>query len=96
MHERSRALSPSPHHAHPLENVDDDDDDPSDTGDPKLWDPYAGLKPLQLDGCASDDEVALVGKLPYGVNKSLTCLIIEGNDFLQYLLPKNLNIVLIY
>ncbi len=39
--------------------------------------------------------VTLVGKLPYDVNKSLTCFIIEGNNFLQFLLPKNLNIVLI-
>ena len=37
----------------------------------------------------------LVGKLTYDVNKSLICLIIEGNDFLQFLLLKNLNIVLI-
>jgi hypothetical protein len=33
--------------------------------------------------------VALVGKLPYNVNKTLTCLITEGNDFLQFLLQKN-------
>jgi len=39
--------------------------------------------------------LTLVGKLPYDVNKSLTCFIIEGNNFLQFLLPKNLNIVLI-
>jgi len=32
---------------------------------------------------------ALVGKLPYNVNKTLICLITEGNDFLQFLLQKN-------
>jgi len=33
--------------------------------------------------------LALVGKLPYDINKTLTSLIIEGNDFLQFLLQKN-------
>jgi len=31
----------------------------------------------------------LVEKLPYDVNKTLICLITEGNDFLQFLLQKN-------
>jgi hypothetical protein len=31
----------------------------------------------------------LVGKLPHDINKTLTSLIIEGNDFLQFLLQKN-------
>jgi len=36
-----------------------------------------------------DTIITLVGKLPYDVNKTLTCLIIEGNDFSQFLLQKN-------
>jgi hypothetical protein len=32
---------------------------------------------------------ALVGKLPYDINKTLTSLIIEGNNVLQFLLQKN-------
>jgi hypothetical protein len=32
---------------------------------------------------------SLVGKLPYDINKTLTSLITEGNDFLQFLLQQN-------
>ena len=33
--------------------------------------------------------LALVGKLTYDVNKTLTFLITEGNDFFQFLLQQN-------
>jgi len=37
-----------------------------DTGDPTLWDPHAGMKPSELDDCASDGELELEDDLPYG------------------------------
>ncbi len=60
-----------------MENVDDDNDNPSDTGDPKLWDPHAGLKPSQLDGRASDGEVEIEDDLPYGGAKELNGTMID-------------------
>jgi len=47
-----------------LENVDNDDI-PSDTGDPKLWDPHTGLKPSMHDGHTLDGEVEIEDDLPY-------------------------------
>ncbi|HWY35381.1 MAG TPA: hypothetical protein VNX68_12100 [Nitrosopumilaceae archaeon] len=46
-------------------------------------------KQLSFEGEARIKLGALVGKLPYDVNKTLTCFIIEGNDFLLFLLEKN-------
>ena len=60
-----------------MENVDDDNDNPSDTGDPKLWDPHAGLKPSQLDGRASDGEVEIEDDLPYEGAKELNGVMID-------------------
>lgn len=37
-----------------------------DTGDPTLWDPHVGMKPSELDDCASDGELELEDDLPYG------------------------------
>ena len=33
------------------------------TGDPRMWDPHAGMKPSELDNCGSDGEVELKDKL---------------------------------
>ena len=60
-----------------MENVDDNDNNPSDTGDPKLWDPYAGLKLLQLDGHMLDGEVEIEDDLPYGGAKELNGTMID-------------------
>jgi hypothetical protein len=59
-----------------LENVDDNDD-PSDTGNPELWDPHAGLKPSQLDGCALDGEVEIEDNLPYGGARELNGVMVD-------------------
>jgi len=93
--ERSNAPSPSPPRACPLENVDDDDD-PSDTGNPELWDPHAGLKPSRLDGCASDGEVEIEDDLPYGgareLNGAMVDMMLDLGDYderdLDWLPPK--------
>jgi len=37
-----------------------------DTRDPTLWDPHAGMKPSELDDCASNGELELEDDLPYG------------------------------
>jgi len=60
-----------------LENVDDDDDNTSDTGDPKLWDPYASLKPSQLDGHASDGKIEIKDNLLYRGAKELNGMMID-------------------
>jgi len=78
-----------------LENVDNDDV-PSDTGDPKLWDPYAGLKPLKHDGCALDGEVEIKDDLPYGgareVNGMMVDMMLDLGDYddcdIEWLPPK--------
>jgi hypothetical protein len=78
-----------------LENVDDDDD-PSDTGNPELWDPHAGLKPSRLDGCASDGEVEIKDDLPYGgareLNSAMVDMMLNLGDYderdLDWLPPK--------
>ena len=51
-----------------------------------------GIPPPCVDHCVHVlyfSYYSLVGKLPYDVNKTLTCLITEGNDFLLFLLQKN-------
>jgi hypothetical protein len=78
-----------------LENVDDDDV-PSDTGDPKLWDPHAGLKPSKHDGCASDGEVEIEDDLPYGgareVNGAMVDMMLDLGNYderdVEWLPPK--------
>jgi len=51
-----------------------------------------GLPNGLADSCInldSPESFALVGKLTYNVNKTLTFLITEGNDFFQFLLQQN-------
>jgi hypothetical protein len=77
--ERSQAPSPSPSRARPSGDVEGDDNDPfdSDAGVPKLWDPHAGLKPSEVDGQASDDEVEIEGDLPYGGDKEVNSMMVD-------------------
>src|SRR5712672_2435245 len=71
MWEQSYIPSPSPCCVHPLESNDDNKDDSSDTGNPKLWDAHAGMKPSWLDVCASDGKVEIKDNLPHGGAKEL-------------------------
>ena len=78
-----------------MENVDDDDV-PSDTGDPKLWDPHAGLKPSEHDGCVLDGEVEIDDDLPYGgareVNGAMVDMMLDLGNYderdVKWLPPK--------
>jgi hypothetical protein len=78
-----------------LEDVGDDDV-PSDTGNRKLWDPHAGLKPSKRDGRASDGEVEIKDDLPYGgkkeVNGAMVDMMLELDDYddrdIEWLPPK--------
>ena len=72
--ERARAPIPS---VRPLESDGDDEDDSSDTGNPRLWDAHAGMKPSRLDGCASDGEVEIEDDLPHGGAKELNSAMID-------------------
>jgi hypothetical protein len=87
--------SPSSSSAPSLENVDDDDV-PSDIGDPKLWDPHASLKPSKCDGCALDGEVEIEDNLTYGgareVNGVMVDMMLDLGDYdkrdIEWLPPK--------
>jgi hypothetical protein len=46
-----------------LDDIDNDSEE-SDIGAPKLWDPHAGLKPLELDGHVSDADMEMEEDLP--------------------------------
>jgi hypothetical protein len=84
--EQPRTRSPGPSRLQPTESDGVDVDSESDTGMPNLWDPYAGLKPLELDGCALDAGVEMENELPPGgeeeVNAAMVDLMIdlEGSD----------------
>jgi hypothetical protein len=96
---RSHPPSPSPHRVRPLESSDDDEDDSSNTGNPKLWDAYAGMKPSWLDGCASDGEVEIEDDLPQGgakeLNGAMIDMMLDLGDYderdNEWLLPKEWN-----
>jgi hypothetical protein len=60
-----------------LESDGDDKDDSSDTGNPRLWDAHASMKPSWLDGCALDDEVEIKDDLPHGGAKELNSMMID-------------------
>jgi hypothetical protein len=87
--------SPSSSSAPSLENVDDNDV-PSDTGDPKLWDPHAGLKLSKHNGCALDGEVKIEDNLTYGgareVNGVMVDMMLDLGDYdkrdIEWLPPK--------
>jgi hypothetical protein len=61
-----------------------DVDEGPDIGDCTLWDPHAGMKPSQFDGCGSDGELELDDELPYGgaieVNVPMVDMMIELGD----------------
>jgi hypothetical protein len=66
----------------------------SDTGLAQLWNPYVGLKPLEENGDASDDEVVIEDDLSYDatfeINDNLIKMLIEMEDAhdLDWLPPK--------
>jgi hypothetical protein len=49
----------------------------SDTSAPDLWDPHAGLKPSELDGCASDADVKLESELPPGGEEEMNTAMVD-------------------
>src|SRR6266851_7341532 len=80
--ERSQAPSPRSSSTPSLKSVDDND---SDTGNPKLWDPHAGMKPSKRDGHALDGEVEIEDNLPYGgakeVNSAMVDMMLDLGDY---------------
>jgi len=48
-----------------LDDINNDLDE-SNTGAPKLWDPYASLKPSELDGHVLDANIEMEKDLPPG------------------------------
>ena len=83
--ERAGAPSPGPSCARRLDGVDEGDSDPSDTGDPELWDPNAGLKPSPQDDWGLDGEVEVEEDLPYGgareMNSAMIDMMVELGDY---------------
>ena len=73
---RSRSPNPDPPHSHitrPSDTADHASDEEAvnvdkglDTGGPNLRNRHTHVKPLQLDGGASDSELELEDDLPYG------------------------------
>jgi len=49
----------------------------SDTGVLNLWDPHASLKPLELDGCASDADVKMEDDLPSGGDREVSASMVN-------------------
>ncbi len=81
-HEQSQVPSPSPSHACPLGDADNNDDNPlnldaEDT--PGLWELHVGLKPLLLpeDRETSDDKGEIKDDLSYGVDKEVNSTMIN-------------------
>jgi hypothetical protein len=68
-----------------LDGVDEGDSNPSNTGDPELWDPNVGLKPSPQDDWGPDGEVEVEEDLPYGgareVNSAMIDMIIKLGDY---------------
>ena len=48
-----------------------------DTGVPKLWDSHIGLKPSEVNGQASDNEVEIKGDLPYRGDKEVNNMMVN-------------------
>jgi len=62
-----------------LNDIDNDSEE-SDTSTPKLWDPYACLKPSELDGYVSDADMEMEEDLPSGgeeVRASMVEMIVD-------------------
>jgi hypothetical protein len=75
-----------------MENVDEvvnivDEDDSDDFGDPKSWDPHAGLKPSEVDNYASDGDLEpeSVDALPYDadneVNGAMVDMMVDNDEW---------------
>ena len=64
MQEQLHAQSSGPSCLRPNKSDGVNVDAESDISMPDLWDPHAGLKPSELDGCASDADVELESELP--------------------------------
>jgi hypothetical protein len=79
-----------------VQDSSDVNDCESDTGDPKTWDPHAGLKPSYLDDVASDGDEVEIEDRPFGrvseVVDSMVDMLIDLNDDdprdLEWLPPK--------
>jgi hypothetical protein len=74
---RSRAPSPSPPRVQLSEADSINTDSESDTGALDLWDPHAGLKPSELDGCASDADVEMEDDLPSGGDREVSASMVN-------------------
>jgi len=62
----------------PTEGVDVIDEDSSDDfGNPNLWDAHAGLKPSEVDGCASDGDLESDDALPYGAENKVNGAMVD-------------------
>jgi len=61
------------------------EDSSSDFGDPKSWDPHAGLKPSEVDGYASDGDLESEDILPYGaeneVNGEMVNMMVDNEEW---------------
>jgi hypothetical protein len=57
--------------------IDEDSSNDSDFGDPELWDPHAGLKPSEADGCASDGNLESDDGLPYGAENEMNGAMVD-------------------
>jgi hypothetical protein len=82
--ERPGAPNPGPSRAQRLDGVEGDND-PSDTGDPELWDPKAGLRPSPQDDWGSDGEMETKEDVPDGgareVNGAMIDMMIGLDDY---------------
>jgi hypothetical protein len=65
-----------------LKSINDND---SDTGNPKLWDPHTGMKPSKCNGHMSDGEVKIEDDLLYGgvkeVNGAMVDMMLDLGDY---------------
>ena len=81
-HKQSQASSPSSSSAPSLKSVNNNE---SDIGNPKLWDPHAGMKPSKCDGHTLDGEVEIKDNLPYGgaleVNSAMVDMMVDLGDY---------------
>ena len=72
----------------PVEVVDiADEDDSDDFGNPESWNPHAGLKPSEVDGCASDGDLEpeSVDAFPYDtddeVNGAMVDMMVDNDEW---------------
>ena len=71
-HPSERVEGPLNDADHLAEGVDDiDESGSSNFGNPKLWDPHMGLKPLELDDCTSDGDLETESMFPDGAESKV-------------------------